>query len=179
MKPHLGVRVLLGVSALTIAGYAQALGFGQADQPELPSGGPQSIYLCQGQIGVTKQFFDIPTLTVQLATTGNPVRVTIHATANMNPDTYRVMFRPTIDNRAFDAKHVEVTNIKPQASMNLSMSMSRVYNVPSGMHTFKAQVSCDFVTSVQVLGGWITVEELAGNNGNSKNNATMSSPFSK
>lgn len=168
---------LLAVALLCASSYAAAAGFGQADQPDLPSGGSQAIYTCQGKVGQTKTFYDVPTLTVQLATTGNPVRVSLNANLVLSSSTYRVMMRPTIDGRAYDAKHVEAGNLPNNAMQGLGMT--RVYNVPRGMHTFQVQAACDYETAVGITGGWMTVEELSGPAAVQRAGAGLSSPFSK
>lgn len=167
----------LVIALLCASSYAYAGGFGQADQPDLPSGGAQAIYTCQGRVGQTKNFANVPTLTVQLATTGNPVRVSLNANLVLASNTYRVMMRPTIDGRAYDSKHVETGSLTNNAMQGLAMT--RVYNVPRGMHTFQVQAACDYETAVGITGGWITVEELSGSSQVQRAGAGLSSPFSQ
>lgn len=171
MKPlAIGIRLLLGSFLAEFFGCAMAAPLFQPNvaQIDAPTG-----FVCPAPSSV---FHDVPGLVLTMETSGNPVHVSFTATNGLSGNTF-IQLRPVIDGRAQDDKFV-LYKSGGTTNMEITLSMSRVFSVSKGVHTFGVQVSCPITgDTVNVFRSWLTVYELGS--AVPKSDGIMKSPWSR
>jgi hypothetical protein len=171
----IGIKLLLGSFLLGFVGNTLATTPFPRDVAQIDSEG----FSCPAPSSV---FNDIPGLVLTMETSGKPVQVSFTATVDLSSNSI-IQLRPVIDGRAQDDKFV-THNSGANNGIEISLSMSRVFRVTKGVHTFGVQAACPSSGgTVHPFRMWLTVYEVgsdAQNRGDdNRNDGNIKSPFSR
>ncbi|MFC3110343.1 hypothetical protein ACFOFO_20650, partial [Undibacterium arcticum] len=162
MKPlAIGIRLLLGSFLVGFFGCTMAAPLFQPNVAQIDEA--NQGYYCPPVPQNEAGFTNIPNFVLTMETFGNPVQVSFTTRVSISTSS-AVSLRPVIDGRVPGAP------VRPDAfylyfnsganqGMDTTLSMSRVFTVSKGVHTFGVQASCQGMF-VNLGVRWLTVYEL-------------------